>query len=67
MPAFPGPIMDFGNNEFAKKCYISAHPFITDASGGNGHKRGSDQISGSGSSPLAPAQKQKLAQTETVH
>ena len=28
MPAFPTPIKDFGNNDFAKQCYVTAHPFF---------------------------------------
>ncbi len=28
MPAFPTPIKDFGNSDFAKQCYITAHPFF---------------------------------------
>lgn len=28
MPAFPAPIKDFDNNDFAKQCYITAHPFF---------------------------------------
>ena len=28
MPAFPTPIKDFGTNDFAKECYVKAHPFF---------------------------------------
>ena len=28
MPAFPTPIKDFGSNDFAKQCYVTAHPFF---------------------------------------